>query len=462
MIGISTSPQTGAAAAWRSLLCVVVLALGLSATPLPALSAPQDFIQPQSQSLARPIVSPAQQVFDQVNTALQTQYGGLSTTDRSALHDQYQRRLSAVCQSYAVTPCPSSTAYPVVSAEVSALHDEHSFVQRPDEYRDFVTAVTGGSRKQFGLRLGNWQGENRLVLEVLSGSASAEAGLQRGDVLNKLDGKPYRYTALIAARTTGRSIQLEVQRAGHTLNVTLAVRLSSTRELPSWHWLSEGGGKEGGTQKATGQHVALLRIPTFLGSGVGQAVHDQVRQIQAQADAQHAALLIDLRGNAGGDLAECDTATSAFVPGFVRLSRSVEGVSRVQVKAGARLEDDLMLSSVANPALWQGPLAVLVDGGSASCSEFLAYEVQYASQEQQLSKAVVVGEATAGVGNTATRIFPLLGGGALQLSILNYLKPDGQPYPQRVTPDIKAVTDPLQLSQGRDSMVEAAKLSISN
>lgn len=392
--------------------------------------------------------SPAQQVFEEVNEVMQNEYGGLSTVSRADLMREYQARLQRVCQAAtASAPCPASKAYPVLSAEVAALHDEHSFLQDPDEFRDFVTEATGGSRQQFGLRLGLYLGQNRLVLDVLPGSASALAGLKRGDVLQTLNAQPFRYEALKAAREQGQTIALGVQRRGQSLKVSLTPRQSSTRDLPSLTWL-EGHAQAGRKQ------VALLRIPTFLGGGVAQAVHDLVHQAQERGAA---GLLVDLRGNAGGDLSECDAAASAFVSAFTRLSRSAQGTLRLQVKAGSRLEDDLMLSSLHHPALWQGPLAVLVDAASASCSEFFAYEVQYAQQEQgQQPQALIVGEPTAGVGNTATRVFPLTGGAALQLTIQNYLKPDGQPYPQQVRPDVAATTDPFMLSQGVDSMVQAA------
>lgn len=379
----------------------------------------------------------AQQVFDEANRLMLNEYGGLSSANLPQLRQDYQARLGLVCE--ALPSCPAAKAYPVLSAELAALHDNHSFLQEPDEYRDFLVAASGGNRKQFGLRLAAFEGEKRLILEVIPNSASALAGLRRGDVLEGLGGHEFHYAALLQARDNGQSVRLQVRRGSQHLTVNLTPRQSSTRDLPSLSWLTAG-------QK----RVALLKIPSFLtGGGAAQMVHDLVRQAQ---DGQAAAVLVDLRGNGGGDLSECDAATSAFVPSFERLSRSSQGSARVQVKAGARLEDDLMLSSITQAALWEGPLAILVDSESASCSEFFAYEVQYAQRPQ----AVVVGQETAGVGNTATRLFPLPSGAALQLTILNYLKPDGTPYPEYVTPNIKAVTDPLQLSQGKDSMVEAA------
>ena len=387
--------------------------------------------------------SPAQDIFDEVNGLIQDQYGGLSTVDRTALTKDYQARLAAVCAPDPAN-CAAEKAFPVVAAEVTALGDDHTFFQDPGDYQDFITSATGGNRLQFGVRLANLEGESRLVLDVIPGSASQDAGLQRGDVLRTIDDQPYSYAGLKAAKEAGKPTRLGLERLGTPITLTLTSRESSSRDLPRLSFLNAPDGQPG--------KVALLRIPTFLSGGsVAQTVHDEVRAAQAQ---QATGLIVDLRGNTGGDLSECDGAASAFVPMFTRLSKMAQGSSRTVVRGGSRLDDGRVRSSVQSPALWTGPLTVMVDGSSASCSEFFAYELQYAK------RATIVGEATAGVGNTATRVFPLDSGAALQLTILNYAKPDGTPYPVRINPDVNATTDLKALSQGSDTLLSAAALTL--
>ncbi|TDE86420.1 S41 family peptidase [Deinococcus sp. S9] len=382
-----------------------------------------------------PALSPAQDVFNQVNTLLRQDYGGLSTVDRSALTREYQERLNAVCAP-APTTCAAEKAYPVLEAELTALGDEHSYFLTPEDYQDFMASATGGNRRQFGVKLAKLDGENRVVLEVIPQSAAEEAGLQRGDLLQTLDGQPYTYDALREARLAGRTITLGLERAGRPLTVTLTSRDSSTRDLPRLSYT--------GPQNS----VAVLRIPTFLaGGGVAQRVHDLVGEARA-----HGArgMIVDLRGDPGGSLTECDSAVSAFVPTFTRLARTPDGDVPTLVQRGLRIEDGRPSGSVHNPQLWTGPLAVLVDQGSGSCSEFFAYEVQYAGRGK------VIGENTAGVGNTATRLFPVGQDAAVQLTILHYVKPDGTPYPTHVTPDElhpQTEADLRQLTRGQDTLL---------
>ncbi|WP_026298916.1 S41 family peptidase [Deinococcus aquatilis] len=383
-------------------------------------------------------VSPAQAVFDQVNILLQSSYGGLSTVDRAALNREYQARLDAVC---APTPtnCAEEKAYPVIEAEITALDDEHTFFQNPEDFQEFVASATGGNRRQFGVKLALLDGQQRVVLEVVPNSVAATAGLLRGDVLTSIDGQPYTYDALRAAREAGRPIDLGVSTRGVERVVNVTSQESSTRDLPRLTYVSSSGGTE---------DVAVLRIPTFIsGGGVAQGVHDLVGQARARGVR---GIIVDLRGNGGGSLQECDGAVSAFVPSFTRVARSAEGNSRTLVSRGARVEAGRTSGIVTNPQLWTGPLSVLVDQGSASCSEFFAFEIQNAA------RGPILGERTAGVGNTATRVFPIGEEAALQLTILNYAKPDGTPYPTRLTPDIPDEQDESTtrlLTQGQDELL---------
>ncbi len=383
-------------------------------------------------------IAPAQQLFDQVNELVEQNYGGLSQVDRFKLAREYQTRLNTVCMNVAQS-CPVTTAYPVIAAEITALGDEHSYFQTPEDFEDFLTTATGGERRQFGVKLAELDGQNRVILEVVPESAAQKAGLRRGDVLQTIDGKPYTYDNLHAARLAGKTIQLGLNRGDQRLQLTITPLESSTRDLPRLSY--------------TGPHqdIAVLRIPTFLsGGGVAQRVHDLV----GQAQARHASgMIVDLRGDTGGSLSECDRAVSAFVPDFTRISRTSDGNVRTRVSRGLRLEDGQAVGSVRNPRLWTGPLAVLVDQASASCSEFFAYEVQYAR------RGPIIGEDTAGVGNTATRIFALPDNAALQLTITNYAKPDGTPYPVRIIPDQRRTQnedDLRRLTRGEDTLLNLA------
>ncbi|MGB0513793.1 MAG: carboxy terminal-processing peptidase, partial [Wenzhouxiangellaceae bacterium] len=99
-------------------------------------------------------------------------------------------------------------------------------------------------------------------------------------------------------------------------------------------------------------------------------------------------LVIDLRGNGGGALVEATTMTGLFID---------EGpVVQVRDSSGR-----LSIESDNEPGMaWDGPLAVLVDRGSASASEIFAAAIQ------DYGRGIIIGESTFGKG-TVQNLFNL-------------------------------------------------------
>lgn len=377
--------------------------------------------------------SPAQTLFDEVSDLLRTEYGGTSTVNRESLIRKFQTELDTACAPQGES-CGYNVAWPIVEKEIEELGDDHSFFQRPEAFSDFQARASGGSRLQYGIKLGNLTGGQQIVTEVVPGSAAADVDLRRGDRLVKLDGQPYTYDLLRESRSKGGPITLEVTRGDQTLNVRITARVSTTRDLPRVEYKGD---------------VAVIRIPTFLtGGGVAQGVHDLVREIKETRANTVRGVIVDLRDNGGGDLRECDLAISAFVPSFTRVARTSGPREITTVAGGTYRSGARFMAGVRNPQRWDGPMAVLVNRTSASCSEFFAREVQFAK------RGPIVGEATAGVGNTATRVFGLPGEAALQLTTVNYVKPDGSAYPARITPEVAGSDDFELLARGTDVLLQ--------
>lgn len=115
-------------------------------------------------------------------------------------------------------------------------------------------------------------------------------------------------------------------------------------------------------------------------------------------------LVLDLRGNGGGDFESSIDIGSIFMDGQ-------EVVSVVDAQGNETVHH-------ASAGSVDIPLVVLVNGDSASASEILAG----ALQDNQ--RAVLVGEKTYGKGLVQT-IYPLPDGGALKLTTQKYYTPDG-------------------------------------
>jgi carboxyl-terminal processing protease len=150
-------------------------------------------------------------------------------------------------------------------------------------------------------------------------------------------------------------------------------------------------------------------------------------------------VLVDLRDNGGGSLAEAIDLTGLFVgKGPIVQQRNAEG--KVEVES-----DDL-----STPA-WSGPVGVLINRGSASASEIFAAAIQ------DYGRGVIVGEPSFGKGTVQTVIDldqavhnskPKFG--QLKLTIAQFFRVNGGTTQLRgVTPDITlpGLSDPKTLGE---------------
>jgi carboxyl-terminal processing protease len=161
--------------------------------------------------------------------------------------------------------------------------------------------------------------------------------------------------------------------------------------------------------------IAILRIAAF-GADVSTRVYNEVRRLQA---AGMGALVLDLRGNPGGELDACLALAADFLPAGTRLAIVVD----------ADGDETLHRSQREHP--YEMPVAVLVDRGTASAAELFAASLQVHG------RAVVVGERTYGKGS-AQQVLPDRGAmGAHYATVATFLRPDGGRLDGRgVVPDV--------------------------
>jgi carboxyl-terminal processing protease len=285
--------------------------------------------------------------------------------------------------------------------------------------------------------------EGLLVVEVSPETPAEEAGLRRGDRILAVNGEALpqaeseRNNFLRDRISTGEPVFLTIQRVQQRLEVEVRPRVISLRQPPSLNLRSDG--------------VAVLRIPSFSGyQQVGPRIHELVRQAQA---AGAKGMVIDLRNNGGGVLSECLVGAGAFVEETYRrlqdnLRASEQGFKDgyYYFRAGGRDRPQYEVQ----PARWTGPVVVLVNERTASCAEYFTFDLQEGRQ------APVIGQPTAGVGNTATLFLRLSDGSGLQVTTSRAQRKDGSFYPDRVTPSVSFADDFQALAEGRDRMLEKA------
>ena len=157
-------------------------------------------------------------------------------------------------------------------------------------------------------------------------------------------------------------------------------------------------------------------------------------------------VLIDVRGNPGGV-----AGTAVGIAGYLLEEKAVLGTMknrRTELHLPAFPRRSLSGGQRVEP--FAGPVAVLVDGGSASTSEI------FAAGLQDHGRARVFGEPTAGAALPSV-IEPMPNGDLLMRAIADFLRPSGERVEGRpVVPDSPAPLTREGLLAGRDEPREAA------
>ncbi|MBL8192003.1 MAG: hypothetical protein JNK38_28590, partial [Acidobacteria bacterium] len=151
-----------------------------------------------------------------------------------------------------------------------------------------------------------------------------------------------------------------------------------------------------------------------------------------------AAIVIDLRGNPGGV-----AGIATGIAGRLSDKSGVLGTMKMRTS-------ELKFAIFPQQNAYLGPVAILIDGLSASTSEV------FSGGMQELGRAVVIGESSAGA--CLPSVFQKLPTGALfQFAIADFKTPKGVLIEGRgVTPDVEVKWNRASLLNGRDAQLETA------
>jgi carboxyl-terminal processing protease len=235
------------------------------------------------------------------------------------------------------------------------------------------------------------------VTEVMPHGPADRAGIRPEDQIVAIDGvatvgRSYEEVSRQLRGPVGSGVALSVLHPGTAQPGDL--RLSRTLVIAPTVTVSRDG------------DIALFHIAGFNRSTT-QRIADGLAQIRQQAGGHLAGIVIDLRGSPGGLLDQAVSLGDLFIP---------EGpiVSTVGRHPASH---QYFAASGAGIAL-QTPLAVLINGGSASAAEILAAALQ------DVGRAVVIGSSSYGKGTVQT-VLPLPNNGELTLTWARLITPSG-------------------------------------
>ena len=279
-----------------------------------------------------------------------------------------------------------------------------------DEYTSIVRLVTAGPADKSGqLNPGDRivsvaQGENGPLIDVV--------GWRLDDVVELIRGPK------------GSTVRLEVMPDNAETKGTAVVqivrntvKLEDQAAQKKLLTLNRGG---------RGFRVGVVEIPTFYvdfkavqqgESGYKSTTRDVRRLIEELKAEGMDALVVDLRNNGGGSLQEADSLTGLFI----------KSGPTVQVRSAKRRTS--VYSDSDDAAVWDGPLAVMVNRLSASASEIFAGAIQ------DYGRGVIIGSQTFGKGTVQTLI--PLNRGQLKVTAAKFYRVSGRSTQHRgIIPDI--------------------------
>jgi carboxyl-terminal processing protease len=295
---------------------------------------------------------------------------------------------------------------------VDSLDDQYSHYLTPEEAEQFQESVSGEFE---GVGMNVEEDRRGLkVLRVFEGSPARRAGIGEGDLILAVNGRSIAgvNSEVATGRIKGPSgtrVRLEVFTPGDERPRTVSVERARI-EVPV---------ATGRIVRRDGHKVGVVELISF-SSGAHGLLR---RQIQDLLDEGAEAIVLDLRGNGGGLLSEAVLVSSIFI----------EDGEIVSVRGRARPE---RVEDAEGDAIDEGvPVAVLVDGGSASASEIVTGALR------DRGRATVVGARTFGKG-LVQEVERLSNGGVLDLTVANYYLPGGETIGRDgIKPQVRARDD---------------------
>ena len=290
----------------------------------------------------------------------------------------------------------------IYKAYLSSYGDKYTVYYTPEEYKSLVES-TSGTFYGIGAVCQKSDEGGIVIVEPYEDAPAYKAGIRKGDRVIKVDGKDIMDMDLSAAVALikgdrGTKVTLTVIRDGQTMDISIK-RDAVNIKTVDYEMREDSIG-----------YIVISQFDDVTTEQFKSALTDLQNQGMK-------GLIIDVRSNPGGVLSVVVDIVDEIVPkGLIVYTEDVDGNRK---EYNGKSSNELSI-----------PIAVLVDGNSASASEI------FAGALQDYGKAKIIGTQTFGKGIVQT-IQPLTDGSAIKYTIAKYYTPKGQDiHGHGVTPDI--------------------------
>ncbi len=303
---------------------------------------------------------------------------------------RFLRALQIVRMRYVEQPSQETLLTGAIKGMVNSLDDPHSVYMDAKMLKQFLVS-TEGSFGGIGVVLGI-KDKALTVVAPIEGTPGDKAGIKSGDQILQVNGNDIKDLALDEVVNKirgpeGTKVVLTIKNTKGEIKDVTVIRSNIKIKTVGGKILKDG--------------IGYIRISMF-SEETGKDFDDIYKQLETEG---MKALILDLRDNPGGLVTECVNVAGKLIP---------KGPIVSVVDRGGHKE-----TYSSSLAAVKYPLAVLVNGGSASASEIIAGAVQ------DTKAGTLIGTKTYGKGSVQT-LLRLDASTGIKLTIAKYLTPAGR------------------------------------
>lgn len=285
-----------------------------------------------------------------------------------------------------------------IKAYVESLEEPYTHYYTAEEFESYVSKVEE-SYVGIGVMISaDTESGKLLVVSPTKDSPAHKAGIKAGDYILAVDGEEFAAADIdacvskIKGGKAGTSVKLKIERNGEIKEISVERKEIVEHSVES-KMIEDGIG-----------YIRISSFNTNSGNSENSTYTEFVEEVEKLNKDGMKKLVIDVRDNPGGVLGVvCDIADYILPKGIITYTETRTGV-REEYKSD---ENELDI-----------PMAVLINGSSASASEILTGALK------DYGRAEVVGETSFGKG-IVQNVFPFSDGSGMSMTVSKYFTPKG-------------------------------------
>ena len=324
--------------------------------------------------------------------------------------------------------------YATISGMLGSVKDRYTVFLSPKDYADLNAGLDGTTFSGTGIVIQADETTKMItVSNVVPDGPADKAGVTQDDVIYTIDGKSSKGLTIVQASSLlrgkeGTTVNLQLMRDGKLLAAPTSIVRAPIKQLSVY-------------SRMLANKIGYVALTVF-GRDTAAELTTALDRLSAQGAR---AFVMDLRDNGGGYLNAAVGVSSKFIP-----SGPIVSVESRQ--------SQITTLEAENTAINPVPLAVLVNGHTASASEITSGAIQ------DSGVGTIIGTKTFGKGVVQT-IFPLPDGSAVKITTARYLTPHNRDINTvGIQPDITASENksPRYGELSKDTQLQTAVTFLQN